>query len=127
MNECMWPEDIELFESMRGNYVSDNERVFFETLEARERNLFTYSGELFLFETDTEDLLYFVRYYYDEYALGHGVEGHYSPEFYVQNLASALKANLKELGYIDRDITFWEWLRERDYKCIRYNHNYDLL
>ncbi len=119
------PADVELFESMKGHYVSENERYFFEAMNEREENLFTCAGELLLFETDTEDLLYFVRYDFDEFVVGHGVEGCYSPEHHVQCLADALRANLKELGYLDRDITFLEWLRERDYKCIRYNHNYD--
>ncbi|MGN0030068.1 MAG: hypothetical protein ACI35Q_10120 [Marinilabiliaceae bacterium] len=121
----LWPADVALFESMAGNYVSENERFFFETLKDKEENLFTCAGELFLFETDTPDLIYFVRYDYDEFVVGHGTEGHYSPEHHVQCLADALNANLKELGYIDRDITFLEWLRERDYSCIRYDHNYD--
>ena len=121
------PADIELFDSMKGNYVSENERFFFETLKDRMENLFTCAGELFLFETDNEDLLYFVRYDFDEFELGHGTEGNYSPRLYVQSLAEALNANLKELGYIDRDITFLQWLREHDYKEIMYNHNYDLI
>lgn len=119
------PADVELFELMKGHYVSENERYFFEAMKEREENLFTCAGELFMFETDTEDLLYFVRYDFDEFVVGHGLEGSYSPEHHVQCLADALRANLKELGYLDRDITFLEWLRERDYKCIRYNHNYD--
>ena len=121
------PADIELFDSMKGNYVSENERFFFETLKDRMENLFTCAGELFLFETDNEDLLYFVRYDFDEFELGHGTEGNYSPRLYVQCLGEALNANLKELGYIDRDITFLQWLREHDYKEIMYYHNYDLI
>ena len=121
------PADIELFDSMKGNYVSENERFFFETLKDRMENLFTCAGELFLFETDNEDLLYFVRYDFDEFELGHGTEGNYSPRLYVQCLAEALNANLKELGYIDRDITFLQWLREHHYKEIMYDHNYDLI
>ena len=42
-------------------------------------------------------------------------------------LSEALNANLKQLGYLDRDITLLDWLRERDYKGIRYNHNYALM
>lgn len=45
--------------------------------------------------------------------------------YYVQCLADALNANLKQLGYIDRDVTFLQWLRGRDYDCVRYDRNYD--
>lgn len=126
-NNKLRPADIELFESMEGNYVSENERFFFESLKDREENIFTCAGEMFLFEEDTDDLLYFVRFDFDEFKLGHGTIGNYSPELYVQCLADALNANLKQLGYIDRDITFLQWLRERDYNCIRYNNNWDEL
>ena len=40
-------------------------------------------------------------------------------------LAEALQLNLKEVGLLDRDITLFEWLRERDYKGVEYDHNYD--
>ena len=33
-------DDLALFEEMRGNYVSENERVFFETIEQKEINDF---------------------------------------------------------------------------------------
>ena len=124
-NEPLCPADIELFASMEGNYVSENERIFFEKLKDKEENVFTAAGDLLLFETDNEDLIYLVRYYFDEFELGHGTAGNYSPKHYVQCLADALNANLKQLGYIDRDLTFLQWLRERDYACVRYDHNYD--
>ena len=34
-------EDLALFEEMRGNYISENERVFFETIEQKEINDFS--------------------------------------------------------------------------------------
>ena len=41
-------------------------------------------------------------------------------------LSEALAINLKEIGFIDRDITLLEWLRESDYKYVNYNRNHDL-
>ena len=41
------------------------------------------------------------------------------------NLYEALNANLKEIGVLDRNITLFQWLRERDYKGVEYNHNFD--
>lgn len=32
-NEPLWPADIELFASMEGNYVSEKERISFETVK----------------------------------------------------------------------------------------------
>ena len=33
-NHKLWEKDIELFEKMKGNYVSDNEANFFKTVKA---------------------------------------------------------------------------------------------
>ena len=65
-----------------------------------------------------------MRVDYDEFLVGHGTVGHYDEEYHVMNLSEALNTNLKERGYLDRDITLLDWLRERDYQGIRYNHNY---
>lgn len=123
----LWPEDYELFARMEGHYVSDNEKIFFEKMRYKMEYEITLSNDLIMFELDNEDLIYIVRCIYDEIILGHGTEGHYAPEHHVMNLSEALNSNLKELGYINRDITLLEWLRERDYKGIMYNHNADLM
>ena len=123
----MWPADVSLFSEMRGCAISENERIFFETMERKELNEYTSAGDLILWELDNEDLIYFVRYNFDEYELGHGKEGCYSEPHYVQCLADALNSNLKDLGCIGEDVTFLEWLRKRDYAGVMYNHNYDLL
>ena len=41
-------------------------------------------------------------------------------------LSDALSLNLKELGFIDRDLTLLEWLRESGYRYVNYDRNYDL-
>ena len=107
--------DIDLFSKMEGHYMSDNEREFFETLKYREKYLFSCAGDLYIFETDNEEQIYFVRYNFDEFELGHGTEGNYSPKLYVQCLADALSANLKQLGYINKDITFLQYTPLTDF------------
>lgn len=112
---------------MEGHYVSENEKTFFEKMRHKMEYEIAPSNDLIMFELDNDDRIYIVRCIYDEVIVGHGIEGHYDPEYHVMNLSEALSANLKELGFIDRDITLLEWLRERDYKGIRYNHIYHLL
>ncbi|MDD7724824.1 MAG: hypothetical protein PUJ24_04065 [Bacteroidales bacterium] len=124
-NEPLWPTDIELFASMECNYVSENERIFFETVKEREENVFTFAGDLLVSEDDNDDLIYLMRRDFDEFELGTAKEVESYPMYYVQCLADALNANLKQLGYIDRDVTFLQWLRRRDYDCVRYDRNYD--
>lgn len=55
------PEDAELFNAMRGNYFSNNERVFFERLQDKEEYEFTVSNDLLLYEGDNEEHIYIVR------------------------------------------------------------------
>ena len=80
-----------------------------------------------MFEEDNDDHIYIVRCYYEEFIIGHGLKGKYDEEFHVMTLSEALNANLMQLGFLSRDITLLDWLRERDYEGIRYNHNYALM
>lgn len=127
MNEIankLWPEDFKLFANMEGHYISDNEKAFFEKMKFKMENEIAPSNDLIMFEEDNDEHIYIVRCIYDEFIVGHGTKSHYDEEYHVMNLSEALNSNLKKLGFIDRDITLLEWLRERDYEGIRYNHNY---
>lgn len=117
-------EDEKLFKSIEGHYRSLNEKEFFEKLRYKMENELAPSNELIMYEEDNEDHIYIVRCVYEEFIIGHGLKGNYDEECHVMTLSEALNANLKQLGFIDCDITLLEWLRERDYNGIRYNHNY---
>ena len=115
----LWPEDEKLFATMVGHYISENEQTFFEKMKNKMENEIAPSNDLIMFEEDNEDNIYIVRCIYDEFIIGHGTTGHYDEELHVMNLSDALNVNLKELGFLDRDITVLGWLRERDYKGVR--------
>lgn len=123
----LWKEDEELFSSMEGHYISSNEKVFFEKMKYKMEYEIASSNDLIMFEEDNEDHIYIVRCVYEEIIVGHGIKDNYDEEFHVMTLAEALNANLKNLGFLERDITLLEWLRERDYEGVRYNHNYALM
>ena len=59
--------------------------------------------------------------------VGHGIGTDGAQEEHVMCLSDALALNLKALGYIQRNLTLWEWLREYDYSVVNYERNYDLL
>lgn len=120
----LWPEDYKLFANMEGHYISENEKSFFEKMKYKMENEIAPSNDLIMFEEDNEDHIYIVRCIYDEFIIGHGLKDQYDNEFHSMNLSEALNANLKELGFLKRDITLLNWLRARDYNGIRYNHNY---
>ncbi len=124
INKFMWDEDIALFRRMEGNYQSDREREFFEKLKYKEENVLTVSNDLLMSEYDNEDKIYIVREEYSEFVVGR--EDILEEQHYM-NLSETLSANLRETGLLDRDITLFQWLRERDYKGVMYDHNYDKL
>lgn len=119
----LWPEDKALFKSMEGNYQSDNEREFFEKQRYKQECVMTSSNDLLLHEDNNQDRIYIVRCWYEEYVVG-GLLYKQGEEHFM-NLSEALNANLREIGVLDRDITLLQWLRERDYKGVEYDHNYD--
>ena len=119
-------EDSALFESMKGRYVSENEAEFFRKMQHKEEQEITGLNELLVSEYENDDEIYLVREYYEEYLVGHGIGTDGDEEEHVMTLSDALSLNLKELGFIDRDLTLLEWLRESGYRYVNYDRNYDL-
>lgn len=115
-------KDAALFEKMAVQYQSEEERTFFKKLHFKEENVLTVSHDLILHEDNNEDGLYFVRCEYEEYIVG---QTQVLEEQHVMCLADALSLNLKEVGLLDKDMTFFDWLRKRNYKGVEYEHNYD--
>ena len=119
-----WDVDIELFARMKNNYKSVNEENFFRNIEFKQQNEPTMCNELLVSEYDNADIIYLVRVEYEEYLIGHGIDEK-QEEVHVMNLSEALDVNLKTIGF-NRDITLWQWLRETDYKYVKYNRNWDI-
>ena len=86
----------------------------------------TSLNDLIVSEYENDDEIYIVREYNEEYVVGHGIGTDGAYEEHVMNLSEALALNLKELGFIDRNLTLWEWLRECDYRVVNYERNYDI-
>ena len=121
----LFKEDIELFDRMNGNYISENEKIFFETQKYKQEYAPTGMNDLVLHETSNPDHIYIVRVGFSEYIVGHGINGKYDEELHTMCLSEALEANLGQLGFINRDISLLDWLRERDYEGVEYDCNYD--
>ncbi len=120
-----WDVDIELFARMKNHYKSVNEENFFRNIEFKQQNEPTMCNELLVSEYDNADIIYLVRVEYEEYLIGHGIDKQ-QEEVHVMNLSEALDVNLKTIGF-NRDITLWQWLRETDYKYVKYNRNWDIV
>lgn len=112
-------EDLTLFEEMKGKYVSENERIFFETLEQKECYDFSSMFDMLMLEPDNEIELYFIRCYWNEYEIG---IGQYKEHF--DSLNEALHMDLYNIG-VPEHITLLEWLRKRDYTGVHYDRDND--
>lgn len=113
------------FDAAIKNAVSDKEREFFEKLRYKVLHETAFSNDILMYDSDNEDGLYLYRVGTDDFMIGKwlsqpqkSVGGH---EF--AGLFEALAENL--YPWLGRDITLLQWLRERDYKGIRYDANND--
>lgn len=113
-------DDLTLFEEMRGNYVSENERVFFETIEQKEINDFSSMYDMLMLEPDNEIGFFLQREYWNEYELGIGKR---SCE-HCDSLREALTIDMFSLGHTEH-ISVLQWLRQRDYAGIHYDRDND--
>ncbi len=123
----LWEKDAALFSSMKGKYRSVNEENFFKNMQYKQEYEPTALNDLIVSEYENKDEIYIVRMYNEEYVVGHGIDSNGAQEEHVMCLSDALTLNLKMLGYLERDLTLWEWLRECDYSVVNYERNYDLL
>lgn len=123
----LWDVDKNLFASMKGKYISVNEENFFKNIQYKQEYECTALNDLLVSEYENHDEIYIVREIYEEYVVGHGIGTNGAHEAHVMNLSEALALNLKEIGFIDRDLTLWEWLRECDYAVVNYERNYDII
>ena len=69
-NETMPQEDVELFNSMKDHYVSENERIFFDNMQRKEEDEWTTQGDLILSEEDNDLNLVLMSFCYNEYQFG---------------------------------------------------------
>ena len=123
----LWDEDKKLFKSMKGHYQSVNEENFFKNMQFKQEYECTSLNDLIVSEYENEDEIYIVREYNEEYVVGHGIETDGVQEEHVMNLSEALALNLKDLGFLNRDVTLLQWLRECDYQVVNYERNYDII
>lgn len=126
-NSTIWndlgdkPED---FKSAIKNAISVNEKEFFENMLYKITSEPTELNDLFLDDDENEDGIFFYRICQDEFMIGREPSRDYTMCEYGW-LFGVLNHDMFE--YLGRHITFWEWLRERDYRGVRYDRNYDFL
>lgn len=117
-------EDKNLYERMQGHFISDKEKEFFEEMICKELYDFPVSTfDVFVHENNNEEKIFIQKQYNSEYVIGRfNDEETYNLLEDVPLpicLAELLVVDLFPL--LDRHITVLEWLREKNYKCVRYD------
>lgn len=115
----------EEFDTAIKKAVSDKEREFFERLRYKFLHETAFSNDILMHEEDNEDGLYILRVGTDDIMIGRNLEkvGDKSSPVEISGLFAALKEYIDE--YVGRHITLLDWLRENDYRGIRYDANND--
>lgn len=134
MKNRVSPEDWEYlsdtpeeFELAIQNAVTPNEREFFEKLRYKILNETAFSNDVLMKDDENGDAIYIMRVGTDDIMIGHNltVVGKEHEAVELAGVCYAMSYDLYDfLGY---HITLQEWLRNRDYKGIRYDRNNDYM
>lgn len=119
--------DKVFIDKIKESLSTDAGKEFISKIEFKMQYEPAMSNELLLSEFDNDEGIYLVRCYDHEFILGCHIGNKYEEEFYAMTFSEAMNANLKTCNFIDHDITMIDWLINRDFKGMRYNHNYDLM
>lgn len=113
------------FKEAINNSISENERIFFEKLKYKFLHETAASNDVLMNEVDNDDGMFIIRVGTDDILIGKNLSNpdeKTSPSEFG-GIFLALDQDLYK--YLHRHITLLEWLRERDYKGIRYDANND--
>ena len=109
--------DRELFSRMEGNYISEEERVFFEQMKYKEQyDNETEQDNIMLPDANNDKLLIYRNFYFWFYVDRMGWPKEY---FEYDSLAEMLAAPLSNWGLGEG--TILDWLRKRNYKGVTYD------
>ncbi len=118
--------DVSLFARMTREYVSEEEKVFFERLSYDEANVPTICGQMYIHEDDNHEGIFFIRRNGHEYELDNAtIQQGIETGGYYDSLSEVLSVFLDDIHIHDEHITFLEWLRSKSYGCVRYDRNLD--
>ena len=118
-------EDKELYNKMRDQFVSEEEKEFFEQMLAKEIYDFPVSTfDVIMHEGDNEDGIYIEKHYHSEYKVAQVRDGKAKQiSLYPGSLSSLLRLDMFEL--LGEHITVLEWLRKRNYLNVRYDYPWE--
>lgn len=118
-------EDKELYNIMRDQFISEEEKEFFEQMLAKEIYDFPVSTfDVIMYEGDNEDGIYIEKHYHSEYKVAQVKDGKTKQiSLYPESLSGLLRLDMFEL--LEEHITVLEWLRKRNYLNVRYDYPWE--
>ena len=120
----------EEFEEAINNATSDNEREFLEQMRYKIPYEIAASNEVLLTNNENEEGLFILRVGNDDFQIGRITDATSKPVPPIEIGGLIGKDGFMGFDlypYLQKHITVQEWLRERDYKGIRYDRNNDLI
>lgn len=119
--------DKDFLDSLKKSITTVAGKEFIAKIEYKMHYEPAMANDLLLSEFDNEEGVYLVRCYDHEFIVGRHLGDKYEDEFYAMSFSEAMNANLKDCHFTSDDTTLINWLVNRDFKGLRYNHNYDLM
>lgn len=118
-------EDKELYNKMRDQFVSEDEKEFFEQMLAKEIYDFPVSTfDVIMHEGDNEDGIYIEKHYHSEYKVAQVKDGKAKQiSLYPESLSELLELDLFEL--LGNHLTVLDWLRKRNYSNVKYDYPWE--
>lgn len=114
MTGYLFDADRRLYDSMQGNYTSEAEHAFFEA--QHQKALHPIGGcEVLVRAEDNPDGIWLIHCLATEYEIGLTVSSGLTQEIHTMSLAELLDINLRDAGFLNRDISVLDWLREHDF------------
>lgn len=117
------PWEEEYFATRIKEAITDNERIFFETLRHRHNHHWYIVDDRLVEETSNKERIYLWRLLGNEYEIDHQREdGTWDTEYHVMDIKEVMEINLKDVGYIKENLTVLDWLRKNDFSFVNYNN-----
>lgn len=107
------------------NATSDKEREFFKNIRFKILHETAFSNDVLMSDIDNNDGLFIIRSGIDDILIGINAAdtSEKTMPCEYEGIFHALEQDLHR--YIGRHVSLLEWLRERNYKGIRYDANND--
>ena len=113
--------EMKMFQEMEGKYVSENEKVFFETMLRKIQTEYASHTETILDDNENPDGIYLYREIYDDFRIGRWIEGLPDTPVMINGLFGLLTQDMESYHILGGHKTLWEWLWWNDYQYVHYD------